>query len=341
MHALTLISQQEFAELENPSAHFLQTALWGGIKSQFSWKALYTSFDSSYPILILERLLPFGQRVLYVPRGPIIESENLEVLTKALRALQTFARKRKATCLRIEPEIASEDASWTEALATTGFDKAPRNIQFKGTMLLDLTLSPTKLLESFKEKTRYNTKVAQKKGVKVLVSHQEKDLHVLYDLFRQTGIRKGYRVNPWQYYKTVWTKMIDAGQAELFQAYHEEDLLSTIMPYVHGEHAWYTYNADTGIKRNLMGNTLALWEVILWLKSRGVTTFDLWGIPVTKEQSDSFTGVLRYKRGFSGKEVEWLGCWDYYPNRTWKQWYGRFERVYNHWVWQTKHELVY
>jgi len=81
------------------------------------------------------------------------------------------------------------------------------------------------------------------------------------------------------------------------------------------------YGASSNRQRNLMPNHLLQWSAIQWAKARGCETYDFWGIPdeigldpsqadVAHERSDGLWGVYRFKEGFGGSIVRYLGAYD-------------------------------
>ena len=92
------------------------------------------------------------------------------------------------------------------------------------------------------------------------------------------------------------------------------------MAFAWGCRAWYMYGASSDEHRNRMPNHLLQWEAIGWAKEKGCLTYDLWGIPDEDEEvlereflkrSGGLWGVYRFKRGFGGRVVRFLGAYDY------------------------------
>ena len=54
-----------------------------------------------------------------------------------------------------------------------------------------------------KQKTRYNVRLAEKKGVTVRVGTVD-DLPMLYKMYAETSVRDGFVIRDEEYYKTVW-----------------------------------------------------------------------------------------------------------------------------------------
>ena len=78
-----------------------------------------------------------------------------------------------------------------------------------------------------------------------------------------------------------------------------------------GNKAWYMYGASSALYRNVMPNHLLHWEVIKWAKQKGLEHYDLWGIPAALKPEHPLYGVYRFKKGFNGKTVKFVGAYDF------------------------------
>ena len=88
-------------------------------------------------------------------------------------------------------------------LKRRGWRYSSDQIQFKNTVQIDLNPSEEEFLARMKQKTRYNIRLAEKKGVSVRVG-TKKDLPLLYKMYAETSIRDGFVIRAEGYYKTVW-----------------------------------------------------------------------------------------------------------------------------------------
>jgi lipid II:glycine glycyltransferase (peptidoglycan interpeptide bridge formation enzyme) len=61
-----------------------------------------------------------------------------------------------------------------------------------------------------------------------------------------------------------------------------------------------------------MASYLIQWEAILDAKIKGFKFYDFWGVDEKK-----WPGITRFKTGFGGKEVEYVGAWDYVFQPGW------------------------
>jgi lipid II:glycine glycyltransferase (peptidoglycan interpeptide bridge formation enzyme) len=163
------------------------------------------------------------------------------------------------------------------------------------------------ILARMKQKTRYNVRLAEKKGVTVRAWD---DLDGFHQMVQVTGGRDGFGVHSLEYYRRAYALFHPTGMAELLVAEYEGQPLAALMAFARGRRAWYVYGASNDQERNRMPTYLLQWEAIRWAKSHGCTEYDLWGVPDEDEakleaefesRHDGLWGVYRFKRGFGGK----------------------------------------
>ena len=59
-----------------------------------------------------------------------------------------------------------------------------------------------------------------------------------------------------------------------------------------------------------MAPYLLQWESMQEAKRRGAKEYDLWGVDAKK-----WPGLTRFKRGFGGEKISYIGSYDYIYNR--------------------------
>jgi lipid II:glycine glycyltransferase (peptidoglycan interpeptide bridge formation enzyme) len=158
-----------------------------------------------------------------------------------------------------------------------------------------------------KQKTRYNIRLGQRKGV---VVRRSSDLDVFNRLMEATGERDAFGVHSPEYYRRAHELFHPHEMCELLVAEAEGQALAALMVFARGRRAWYFYGASNDEERNRMPTYLLQWEAIRWARVQGCTDYDLWGVPDTDEEtleaqftrrSDGLWGVYRFKRGFGGQ----------------------------------------
>lgn len=310
MAILTELEWTRFLE-GHPTAHLLQTSPWGSFKAEFGWQ-VERVVVSDTGAQVLFRSLPLGFSFAYLPKGPVGPDWNAlwPVLDKA-------CRRRRAVLLKIEPDAWETDKpSAGEGARLPGFIGGADPIQPRRTILISLEGGEADWLARMKQKTRYNIRLAEKKGV---VVRESQDLDTFYQLMQVTGQRDGFGVHSPDYFRRAHALFHPQGMCALLVAEYEGRPLAGLMVFARGTRAWYFYGASNDEERNRMPTYLLQWEAMRWAKARGCTEYDLWGVPDAEEttleagfetRSDGLWGVYRFKRGFGGVLQRSVGAWD-------------------------------
>ena len=255
---------------------------------------------------------------MYVPRGPILPWGDADLVQTVLGDLESVARKKGALFLKIDPEVeegSPEGDRLTAALAGRGWRPSAEQVQFRASLLLDLTSSPEELLARMKPKWRYNIRLAERRGVRIRPGTLE-DLPLLYAMYRETSVRDRFVIRPEAYYQDAWGRFIAAGLAQPFVAEVEGEPVAMVILFRFGGRAWYMYGASRSLHRDRMPNHLLQWEAIRWAQAQGCTVYDLWGAPETPDEADPMWGVYRFKAGFGARYVRYIGAWDFPVRRS-------------------------
>jgi lipid II:glycine glycyltransferase (peptidoglycan interpeptide bridge formation enzyme) len=297
----------------SPYGHTLQSWEWGDVKAHGGWTPLRLALRDGGQLQaaaqVLIRPLPYGLgRLAYVPKGPVLDYQNPELLHTMIGTLRDLAAHQRVISLKLEPE-ALESSSLTGALLSLGLVPASP-VQMRTSIWVDLASSEDEILARQKQKTRYNTRLAGRKGV-VVSEGNVSDIEAWYHMYRVTAERDGFSIHALDYYRRVLGILQPLGMANLLLAHHEGDLLAGIIVFAFGPKAQYMYGASSNQKRNLMAPYLLQWEGMRWAKARGATIYDLWGIPDRPDdESEDLWGVYRHKRGYGGEIVRYVGAFD-------------------------------
>jgi len=299
-----------------PGGSVLQTYEWGEFKSAFGWQPIRLMLEEDEKIVagisILKREIPFiNHCFFYAPRGPVLDFGRKELLQELLETVEKEADRQHAISLKIDPEILEEESNVLANLRSLGFEKALKEVQPRATFVLDLNRSLEEILMGFEEKTRYNVRLAEKKGVEVKEEASEKGVRLFYGLYLETARRDKFLIHPLIYYQKLQQILFPAGMGTVFLAYYQGKPIAGVIIFTLGEKAWYMYGASASEFRNVMPNHLLHWEVIKWAKARGIKQYDLWGIPACPTESHPLYGVYRFKKGFRGKLVKYLGAYNF------------------------------
>lgn len=294
---------------QHPDAHLLQSAPWGALKAAYGWDVEILQ-DEGCGAQVLFRRFPPGLKLAYIPMGPVGDW-----LPNLLPRLDALCRENGAFALKVEAD-APHDASLARDLQASGFVPSRHTVQPRRTLIVDLQGAEEEILSRMHQKTRYNIRLATRKGVAV---RPWEDLDALGQMIQETATRDGFGVHVPAYYRMAYDLFHPYGACEIFVAEYEGMPLAAIMVFARGSRAWYFYGASTAHHRNRMPTYLLQWEAIRWARARGCTHYDLWGVPDEDldtleaqftERKDGLWGVYRFKRGFGGKLVRSIGAWD-------------------------------
>lgn len=329
--------RQALASLPNP--HPLQSWFWADFKSRWGWTAIplllqiHDEPAGKPPLaaaMVLKRNIPrTGMSILYVPKGPILDYNDSALRRVVLAQLEQVARQDKAVFIKIDPNVIhawglDDDrkspigAKFTEELVDRKWRLSKDQIQFRNTVELDLQRDEEALMAAMKQKTRYNIRLAGRKGVVVRKGTPE-DFAIIAGMYTETATRDGFTIRPVEYYLDAWQTLFDGGMAQPFVAEYEGDTLAAIIVVHNGDRALYMYGASTNKERKRMPNHLLQWEAIRWARDSGCIIYDFWGAPDEFVESDPLWGVWRFKAGFSGQVVRHIGAWDF-PVRPFFYW---------------------
>ena len=348
------------SKLLNP--HFLQTYEWGQVKAKYGWSPLYAIWtaDGKFSVfndidnwslntddcvaaaLILKRQIlrnGFAARlsILYSPKGPLLDWTNESLRNHVLNDLQSFAKKQGAIFLKMDPHVVlgmgvpnSEDDTLDNGgqtvmseLERRGWMYSSDQIQFKNTVLIDLKPPEEEILGRTKQKTRYNIRLAEKKGLSLRVG-MKKDLPLIYKMYAETSVRDGFVIRDEGYYQTVWNLFMNSSEPNcepLIAEVNGEPVAAIFVFYFAGR-AYYVYGMSRNAHREKMPTYLLQWEAMKRAKAKGCSVYDLWGAPDVFDKSDSLWGVYRFKEGLGGKVIRTLGAWDFAPNPLWYKMYS-------------------
>jgi peptidoglycan pentaglycine glycine transferase (the first glycine) len=316
-----------------PDPHILQSTEWAEVKSKFGWDPFFRTWEIEQGItggaaLVLGRTISLKGfaariRILYVPKGPLLDWNNDSFRKKVLDDLCAMAKSQGAIFIKIDPDVStgtgmpeeeddvrpSSGKKVIQDLIDRGWRFSKEQIQFRNTVLIDLKPDESKLLSGMKQKTRYNINLARRKGVTVRAG-DERNFGMLYRMYVETALRDGFIIRPEEYYRTVWSTFSRAGYGTPLIAEVDGEPVAGIFVFQFGKRAWYLYGMSSNKYREKMPNYLLQWEAMRRLKETGCEVYDLWGAPDNFNEADPLWGVFRFKEGLGGTVNRTIGAWD-------------------------------
>jgi lipid II:glycine glycyltransferase (peptidoglycan interpeptide bridge formation enzyme) len=338
-----------------PASHLLQTWEWAEVKSSYGWMPMpfvwkrkekgLDSIVAAAMILkrtVLNRVFAARLCILYVPKGPLLDWSDISLSKQVLNDLQLFAKKQGAIFLKLDPDVVlgsgipgyvdareSEDGQRViSEFKRRGWLFSSDQIQFRNTVLVDVSANREQMLARMKQKTRYNIRLAEKKGVRLRIG-ELKDLPLLFKMYAETSVRDGFVIRDEGYYRAVWEAYMKQPDAD-YQPFAEpliaevnSEPVAAIFVFYFAERAYYLYGMSLEAHREMMPNYLLQWEAMQRAKAKGCSVYDLWGAPDEFIETDSMWGVFRFKEGLGGDVIRTLGAWDYPASSLWYKAYTK------------------
>ena len=310
MHSDELTDKTEwndFVKKYGPrSGAFLHSFEWGEFQkatgAKVSCRGVVDNGNILLVAMLIEKKASFFGRYLYCPRGPVSYGQfDLHLISDLVEPW-----RRSALFFRFDFPSETGDVHKMVSLKKTV------SVQPADTLLLDLTKSEDDLLEAMHQKTRYNIRLAERKGVRVEI---EKDVLIddVWRLFSETSSRGEFRLHKKEYYEKMLS-LLSSGDCHVFlaSAYYEDHLVAAnIMIDFNGTRT-YLHGASGNRHRNVMAPFLLHWELIRDAKEKGLGMYDWWGVaPEGAADNHPWSGISRFKRGFGGEEVSYAGTFDY------------------------------
>ena len=293
----------------------LQSFEWGELKSKHGWLPIRLAIEDNGKIVaaiqILKRKIPYiNYSMFYAPRGPVLDCANIMAFDFLLEAVEVEAHKHNAISFKIDPQVFENDERVKNLLKSRGFRYKKQNVQPRTTIIVNLEKDLEELLLTFEEKTRYNIRLSGKKGVMVKEASDDRGVDEFYEIYKETAKRNNFLIHPKSYYKNIKTCLVDRGLANIFIAYHRDIPIAGVFTFNFGSRSWYMYGASLNSSRNIMPNHALHWHIIKWAKEKGFKNYDLFGIPSNPTQTHPLWGVYRFKKGFNGDLIKYIGVYD-------------------------------
>ncbi len=310
----TKLDEEEYKKFleNNERCNFQQSLEWSKVKT--SWKKeVILAEDSNKKIIgslmVWIRKIPIFGNIMYSARGPVCDVHNKEVLAQITEGAKKLAEKYNAIVISIEPDVKSDDKTFRNLMVELGYsikDDAKNfreEIQPRYVFRLDTkNKTEDEVFKNFHSKTRYNIRLATKKGVTVKEGTRE-DLKDFHKIMVTTGIRDGFITRPLEYFERMYD-CLGPEHMKILMAYYEGKPISGVIPIMYGNKTWYLYGASSNEHRNLMPNYLLQWEMIKIALSRKSDIYDLRGVPGIADNSN---GLYRFKKGFGAEYTEFIG----------------------------------
>lgn len=289
-----------------PEANFLQSPEYAKMNEILGCKVQIEDFDGKAWALLIIRNAKRG-RYMEIPCGPLVDFNDSKLVKTVFDKIIEVAKQEKCVFVRMRPQLSASDKN-LKLLASLGFKKSPMHLAAEHTVMIDLTKSEEELLADMRRQTRYEVRRADKVGIKVSTSSDEKIFEEFHKVQAETAKRQNF-VPP--NLKTLLAEKEAFGKdIVIYKATLENEPVAYGLIIKNGSEADYYEAASTLLNRKMPGAYALLWQAMKDLKKEGYLRFNLWGIAPAGQPNHRYAGVTTFKTGFGGEVVEFVPAHD-------------------------------
>lgn len=399
--------------LTNDKGHIFQTSYWPELKKD--WKSkLIAGYDADNNIIlsstILLRKAPYINKYMgYIPRGMVCDYTNKELLIEFTEFLKKFAKNNNISFITVDPDIHFKEnekileegnniKTFLKSLGykntdSKNFEAIQPNFVFRLPLPIeeDKNIIKNNVFKNFSNKTRYNIKVAEERGLLVEVYDKEnitdEVLTSFHNIMITTGKRDNFIVRNKEYFNNMIELLYPHCKLYMIKYSYERDFnrlseklskqteikdkaiikikdlkikleaetdenkrcriekkltdqkarlkeserqiegfkqkikdievysnqevyLSGSIYLYYGDKAWYLYGASENILRDTMPNFAMQWAMITDSIDLNCSLYDFRGVSGDLNPDNPLYGLYKFKKGFNGNFVEFIGEYD-------------------------------
>ena len=318
-----IITESQIPEYEeflqrHPKGHFAQSVLWAKQKPMWHWEAIVSrdengNIKGSMAVLIRKILPGLPYTMMYACRGPVSDLDDRETLEDLIDGAKALAKKHRSYVIKIDPDVPSEETGYAKILQELGFRPTEGGAEFDAIQpqyVFRLNVAgktEEELLMALPQSTRRKVRTGEKKGVTVRICGKEA-VPAFAELMLTTGVRDGFVTREADYFAQMLDNLGD--HARLYMAFYEDRPIAGTLAIWYGDKVWYLYGASANEHRNLMPNYMLQWSMIRWAVEQGCRIYDFRGVPGRVGEDHPLYGLYKFKLGFGGDYVEFVGEMD-------------------------------
>lgn len=252
-------------------------------------------------LISLHKIPLVNYYVGYCPRSVVPSVEVCDFIKK-------YCLDNQIITVKFEPYEKKSDQK-IEHLQKSSFQLFP-----DWTQILNLNKTEDELLKNLKSKTRYNLRLAQKKGLKVVEKTDSEGFEIFSKLYFETCKRQNYLGHNRHYHQTVFECLKDK-ISHILIIYFENTPLGAYELFLFNNNLYYVYGGSSDEYRNYMATNLLMWEAIKFGQKNGVERFDMWGsLSPDFDEKDPWAGFTKFKEGYGTEYVQFVGSHDLIVN---------------------------
>lgn len=277
--------------------HPFQLWGWGQVKASNGWQAvrLFLTDDdenklAAVQVLIKPTFWPL-KSFAYVPRGPVIGSEEGSVVLTVLA--EFIIEHYGSVALSVEPDEMRDN----NYPIPKGWKNNPNMILPDTTVSLDLDESIDSLSSKMSKTTRQSANKALREIGDIRRVKDKETLAECLKIYRQTAKKSDFALHSDEYYYNVFNSMGE--NSVIYAAYHDKKPIAFLWLAISQSTAYQMYSGLNEVGRSKRANYALRWYCIQRCKEWGIGKYDFGGVIKG--------GVQEFKKGWSDSETLLIG----------------------------------
>ncbi len=313
MATLIDITEKQKEEYNKLVTHPLQAYEWGEFRERTGVKVVRKGIMSNKNLeevftITIHPIPRTPFTIGYLPKGNL-PSKNL------IQALKEIGKDHNCIFIQLEPNVVKDEKA-LKHIVSLPLKPSHRPLFTKYTFMLDLQKSEEDLLALMHAKTRYNVRLAARKGVAVSETNSDRAFKEYLALTNETTKRQKFYAHTPRYHTLQWETLPHKQKkntlsSHLLTATFEKETLSAWILFVFHDTLYYPYGASSSKYKEKMASNLIMWEAIKFGKELGLKHFDMWGaLGPEPDASDPWYGFHRFKQNYGATLTEFVGSYD-------------------------------
>jgi lipid II:glycine glycyltransferase (peptidoglycan interpeptide bridge formation enzyme) len=302
---------------QHSEANFLQSWYWGEFHEALGKTVSRIGFYRDNKLIgVMLAIIEAARRGRYltVPAGPIIDWHDQELVSTAFKEMRNVAQLNTCVFVRIRPQLLEDEYS-KQIFSLNNARPAQMHLHAELTSRLDITPSEEELLANMRKTTRYEIRKAEKLGITIETSTDEKEVKQFYEYQLETAQRQKFVPFSYKFFLEQFKVFFAVDKALLYTAKFEGKILAQAFIIFYGSEAVYHYGVGTEEGRRYPGAYSIQWESIKEAKKRGMKFYNFWGVAAEEDKTHRFYTISIFKRGFGGEDTRYLHAQDIVINK--------------------------
>ena len=306
---ISSINSEELIRINNflekcTFAEYYQDYNWSLIRNEEVKYYLYSEdeFNNIDWVCSLFEKVFDEEKVLYAPRGPVLDYTNKNNIERFLREINKWIIEMGYKKLIINPVVKSnylKDLETKYKYEVTKSDNYRKLFDSCKLAIMDIVFDEEELLSKLPPRFRQNIRRSYRKDL-TYKTNKKIDLNNFYELYLQTSERHDFKPHMKKYFEELLKIYED--DIVCFEVWYKNIPLAMSIDFIYKNKLIYLYGVSSTANRNLLGMYSLQWESIKYCINNKIEMYDFGGVFCKEDEtSNKDYGLYTFKKGFCYK----------------------------------------